>query len=159
NNGGSLFVNGTAGGSLPAPITQSSGGLNLASNATVGAATGDGGTYEPRNGGLGPANTRKPTLRPAATLSGIFDSTTPGSFGHTNVIGTVILGNATLSLTGCGGCQGPGESWQVISNDGSDPIVGTFAGLPEGGTLINGPNGLNYTVTYAGGDGNDLVLT
>ncbi len=43
----------------------------------------------------------------------------------------------------------------TINNDGLDPIAGTFDDLPEGATInLNGP----LTITYTGGDGNDVVL-
>ena len=40
----------------------------------------------------------------------------------------------------------------VIDNTGAAPIQGTFAGLPEGATVAG------RTITYRGGDGNDIVL-
>src|SRR5262249_13563888 len=45
----------------------------------------------------------------------------------------------------------------LIANDGTDAVVGTFAGLPEGtvGTL----NGILFSISYRGGDGNDVTLT
>jgi hypothetical protein len=43
----------------------------------------------------------------------------------------------------------------LIDNDGSDLISGTFDSAPEGTTY--GP-GDAWTLTYVGGDGNDLVL-
>src|ERR1051326_3225033 len=45
----------------------------------------------------------------------------------------------------------------IIDNDGTDPVVGTFAGLPEGATFKAGS--YTYWITYKGGDGNDVVLT
>jgi hypothetical protein len=43
----------------------------------------------------------------------------------------------------------------------SNPISGTFANLPQGGTISANYAGQTYSFTanYAGGDGNDLVLT
>jgi uncharacterized repeat protein (TIGR03803 family) len=43
----------------------------------------------------------------------------------------------------------------------SNPITGTFANLPQGGTISATYNGTTYwfQANYAGGDGNDLVLT
>ena len=46
----------------------------------------------------------------------------------------------------------------MVNNDGSaDPIGSTFAGLAEGATVLVG--GIPFTLTYQGGDGNDVVLT
>ena len=46
----------------------------------------------------------------------------------------------------------------IIDNDGTDPVAGTFAGLPEGRVGRLGTNGI-YHITYTGGDGNDVVIT
>ncbi len=45
----------------------------------------------------------------------------------------------------------------IIDNDGTDPVVGTFTGRPEGSHFI--VNGLTYYISYHGGDGNDVVLS
>ena len=50
-----------------------------------------------------------------------------------------------------------GTSFTVISNTSAGPISGTFSNLPDGGTIIAGPNTLQ--ANYEGGDGNDLTLT
>lgn len=55
------------------------------------------------------------------------------------------------------------DSIVLLLNDGTDPIIGTFAGLPEGGGIPIG-NGLALQVTYlANGDGgavgNDFGVT
>src|SRR5207244_4487626 len=39
----------------------------------------------------------------------------------------------------------------------TDPVGGTFAGLPEGAAVSVGVR--NFTVSYHGGDGNDVTLT
>ena len=43
----------------------------------------------------------------------------------------------------------------------SNPIIGTFTNLPQGGTISASYGGTTYffQANYAGGDGNDLVLT
>jgi len=83
--------------------------------------------------------------------------TVPGlSYAQQAVTGTVNLGGAKLQpmLT-----FNPGASNQfvIISNDGVDPVVGTFAGLPEGATFATGNT--VFKISYHGGDGNDVVLT
>jgi len=45
----------------------------------------------------------------------------------------------------------------LVSNDLADAVTGTFNGLAEGATVTAGTN--NFTVSYKGGDGNDVVLT
>jgi hypothetical protein len=50
-----------------------------------------------------------------------------------------------------------GTSFTLINNDGTDAVVGTFKGLPEGATLTSG--GMTFQISYVGGTGNDVVLT
>ena len=50
-----------------------------------------------------------------------------------------------------------GDSFVLVDNGGTDPISPTLAGLPEGGVLEIG--GQVFTISYTGGDGNDVVLT
>ena len=50
-----------------------------------------------------------------------------------------------------------GQAYTIIDNDAADAVIGTFAGIAEGGTYTN--QGVTYSVTYKGGDGNDVVLT
>ena len=45
----------------------------------------------------------------------------------------------------------------IVKNDGIDPVVGTFKGLPEGATANLG--GAQFRISYTGGTGNDVVLT
>ncbi|MBK8490834.1 MAG: hypothetical protein IPL49_08045 [Saprospirales bacterium] len=68
------------------------------------------------------------------------------------VSGTVTLGGAGLSLPAGAYFAQPGD--QIVLIDGSNPIVGQFA---EGNFATDGVN--NYYINYAGGDGNDVVLT
>ena len=52
----------------------------------------------------------------------------------------------------------PGDQFVILVNDGTDPISGTFAGLPNGTAFTVG--GTSFLISYAGGDGgNDVVLT
>ncbi|HEX3110317.1 MAG TPA: Ig-like domain-containing protein, partial [Thermoanaerobaculia bacterium] len=50
-----------------------------------------------------------------------------------------------------------GQTFVVISNDGNDPVNGTFSGRPEGSVSVE--YGIQFAITYHGGDGNDVVLT
>lgn len=50
-----------------------------------------------------------------------------------------------------------GQTFEIVSNDGTDPVVGTFSNLPEGATFT--VNGYVFKISYKGGDGNDVVLT
>jgi hypothetical protein len=72
-----------------------------------------------------------------------------------------IIVNGPISLSGPlnvvvrkGGQTVP--SFKIIDNRGSAPVSGTFAGLPEGASVQAGSS--RFTITYQGGDGNDVVL-
>ncbi len=80
------------------------------------------------------------------------NGTTVGQFGAIDVTGTVTLTNSTLTLSGSHTASGA-DAIVIINNDGADAIVGTFNGLTEGATVGNG-----FTITYVGGDGNDVEL-
>jgi hypothetical protein len=51
-----------------------------------------------------------------------------------------------------------GNQYTIVRNDGTDPILGNFSGLPEG-TVFKLPSGAAFRISYQGGDGNDVVLT
>jgi hypothetical protein len=76
-------------------------------------------------------------------------------FGNLHVTGTVNLAGATLQLFASG--LSPGTELVFIENDGTDPIIGTFAGLPEG-AIITDSSG-TYRISYVAGTGNDVALT
>ena len=85
------------------------------------------------------------------------EGTTLGSqYDQTNVTGTVNVSGATLTLAGAYAPQ-PGDTFTIVANDGADAVTGTFAGLPEGATVAF--NGAQLRISYAGGTGNDIVLT
>jgi hypothetical protein len=72
------------------------------------------------------------------------------------VAGTVDLGGATLVLAGAH-VPAAGNTFVIVNNKGASAIVGTFAGLAEGATILF--NGKNLRISYVGGvDGNDVVL-
>jgi len=71
----------------------------------------------------------------------------PGLNGHDqmNVQGSVTLNNATLHLSGSSGFT-EGQRFVIIENDGTDPVTGTFAGLPNGSVLTL--NNLQFLLLY-----------
>ena len=66
-----------------------------------------------------------------------------GGFDLLRVTGAVNLTSATLNTTLYGGFAAPTTSAPliIIDNDGTDAVVGTFAGLAEGATFILGGQG------------------
>jgi hypothetical protein len=73
-----------------------------------------------------------------------------------NVTGTVNLGNAHLALIS-DLLIPPVSTFLIVDNDGNDPVIGTFLGLPEGDFVITESNA-RFRISYQGGDGNDVVL-
>jgi len=95
------------------------------------------------------------TLGALATLS--LDSVTLNQAAvhdRLAVTGIVNLGG-TLSLEGDFGPVG--VPLTILDNQGTAPIVGNFLGLPEGSTFSSG--GSQFQITYAGGTGNDVVVS
>ncbi len=82
--------------------------------------------------------------------------TAAGEFDQLKVSGAVNLNNAILdvlfSMRG-----GMSNSFTIIDNDGVDAVLGTFAGLAQ--NSIFAANGKSFRINYAGGTGNDVVLT
>jgi acetyl esterase/lipase len=92
------------------------------------------------------------------SLSGelVIDLVPGGTSDQLIVTGGVTLGG-WLGLSVPSGSISDGQSFVIIENDGNDPVNGTFSGRAEGSTFALG--GATLTITYAGGDGNDVVLT
>src|SRR3989442_1061261 len=152
---GTLFVNGTQAAS---PVSVNGGTLGGA--GTVGAitTTAAGGSVSPGQAGpgiLSSGNVNWSTGAPSFVVQ--LNGTTAGTgYDQLNVTGTVNLSGATLSGT-MGFTPPTGATFAIITNDGSDAIVGTFAGLPEGSTVVF--SGQAFKISYVGGTGNDVVLS
>ncbi|MCE5327976.1 MAG: autotransporter-associated beta strand repeat-containing protein [Planctomycetaceae bacterium] len=162
-------------------------GLLLANNST-GSATGNGIVTVKNTGTLGGSGfiTGAVTVKSGGSIApgnspgiltvtgntvfesgGIFnvqlDGATAGTeYDRLNVVGLVTVTDAILTGT-VGYAASAADKLFILTNDGSDGITGTFAGLAEGGTVNLG----TYTalITYQGnsatGDltgGNDIAL-
>ena len=85
-------------------------------------------------------------------------TTVDGGYSQLNLAGMVDLTGVLLTLSGTY-TPTVGDSFTIVNNDGSDPVLGTFMGLPEGATILNFlGSGLSATISYVAGDGNDVVL-
>jgi VCBS repeat protein len=150
---GTLQVDGTIG-----DTTVQSGAM-LDGTGTTGALTVDsGGTLAPGDD-PGTINTGNLNLQAGSNLSIEIEGTSPGVGGFSDVVvtGSVTLAG-TLSTTLLNGfTPQAGQSFEIINNDGADAVSGTFAGLAEGASFTQG--GTTYSISYAGGTGNDVVLT
>ena len=161
-NGGTLLANGTHMGG---------GSYTVASGAILGG-TGSTESMVDLNGGTLAAGVSPGILSVGDLVfddNAIFDveigGTDPGTGAGfhdlVDVTGSVsISNNVTLNLSAFGGYTPVGaESYVIISNDASDAVSGTFNSLAEGATIANflGTT-LDATITYVGGDGNDVEL-
>lgn len=157
---------------LSVPAGKLSGTSTLSGTGTL---TGSG----PVNGALVNNSSVAPDGAAVITLNGNY---TQGSTGALNVDISgpsaalseydqiVVNGTVTLGDPGNGITAGPlnvsflygyvapaGTSFTIIDNDGTDPVSGTFSGLPEGAVIAAGSN--FFRITYQGGTGNDVLLT
>ncbi|RMH10848.1 MAG: hypothetical protein D6698_17240, partial [Gammaproteobacteria bacterium] len=80
--------------------------------------------------------------------------TTPTNHDTVIVVGNVIIGGSFLEISSTGT---PAGDLTIIDNDGTDPVSGTFDGLPEGSQVVI--SGTIYFISYVGGTGNDVVLS
>ena len=77
------------------------------------------------------------------------------------VTGTLTINSgATLAMTPKGGFVPVNvQSFQIITNDGTDAVTGNFNGLPEQQAIPGFlGSGVNALITYVGGTGNDVVI-
>jgi hypothetical protein len=139
-------------------VTSVTGGT-LAGTGTTGSITATGGTVAPGDspGTLSTGNngTGDVSLNGSTLFNVELNGTAAGSFDVLNVFGAVSLGNATLNVS-LGFTPAVGNTFPIITNDGGDGITGIFNGLPEGGYFMAG--GQPFTISYVGGDGNDVAL-
>lgn len=94
-----------------------------------------------------------------ATLSIPIGSTTPGSgFPQYRVTSLASLTGTTLAVSLVGGFMpATNSTYRIIDNTSASAITGTFTGLAQGGSITVGTT--TFTISYTGGDGNDVVLT
>lgn len=70
----------------------------------------------------------------------------------------IALNNATLNVVLSSGYKiAQGDKFTIIDNKSSRPVSGTFLNQPEGSVFSVGDG--TFSITYAGGDGNDVVIT
>jgi hypothetical protein len=139
---------------MPAAIVARGQTVSIESGATLGPLTLEGAAESLRAGSEASATgivTGGLTLPAAAATKVWLTGTTPRITvnGSVHLAGTLTYGTST---------QLPSSATlTLIDNDGTDPIVGTFANLLDGSELTI--SGSRYHVSYTGGTGNDLILS
>jgi len=84
-----------------------------------------------------------------------FDLFPGGTSDQVQVTGTVSVGGS-LTVGILAGAPAVGQAITIIDNDGTDPVSGTFSGMPERAVVPLA--GQVLRISYQGGDGNDVVL-
>lgn len=120
--------------------------------------TGTFGTLAVNSGTLAPGNSiGTMTVNGAFTLSaGAVYEVEVNAAGESDKVivnGTVNLTGSVLRVLAASGDYQTSTDYTIIENDGTDAVVGTFASVTSSLAF------LIPTVFYAGGDGNDVVLT
>jgi T5SS/PEP-CTERM-associated repeat protein len=172
NNSGAHIVN--AGGGVVTfyddvvhngvEIRTNSGGRTVFFGSQSGAGPFTGTGVVEYNGDLRPGNSPARVtydgdvlLNPGSTLHAELGGTSTGQYDELTVLGQVTAGGALDVVLYNGFVPQIGNQFTVIENRGGSPIVGTFAGVPEGGTVT--ASGITFAATYLGGGGHDFVLT
>ncbi|MEY2565380.1 MAG: large repetitive protein [Verrucomicrobiota bacterium] len=111
------------------------------------------------SGAVGTLSTGSMTMTGTNVFHIDASGTASTSWDKLNVTGAVTLGTtSTLEPSIASGLVFTwGSQYTIIANDGTDAISGTFSNAANGSTITAG--GYMFTVNYAGGTGNDLVLT
>ena len=162
--GGTLLVNNTGGsGTGTGAVTVTGSGTTLGGTGIISGPVTvfEGASVAPGNGSnnTGTLQTGTLTLSPTANFRVDINGTTAGTFDQIRVnTGGVFILNSNLLVT-VGTTLSLGQTFTILNKATTGPIFGTFAGIPEGGT-VTGSNGTVFQVSYIAGDGrNDVVLT
>jgi fibronectin-binding autotransporter adhesin len=93
----------------------------------------------------------------AGTFRAELNGAAPGTgYDQLNARGTVSLAGVALNAS-LNYASAVGDQFTIINNDGSDAVIGTFTGLPQGKKLYVGKE--LFQISYTGGSGNDVVLS
>lgn len=165
-NAGTLLVNNTTGSGTGAGAVQVNAGTLGGSGSISGpVVVGDNlnaiDAYLAPGASPGILSTGSLTLNSDAALLAELRGPAPGTgYDQVHVTGSVVLNSPTLELDLLF-APDVGGQFVLIDNDADDSIVGAFAGLPEGSIWTGsfGESTYRFLVSYAGGDGNDFVLT
>ncbi len=83
------------------------------------------------------------------------NGTSTGQFDQAVVSGDVSLAGTIAGSVGY--ASAINDSFQVVQNNGPNPVVGGFSNIVSGSFVTLG--GMNFQVSNTGGSGNDVVLT
>jgi len=150
---GKLIVNGSLASAVTVDSLAALGGAG-----TVGAIT-DYGVVSP-GASAGRLNSGNVTFGSSSSLAVELNGNAVGSgYDQLNVAGSVTLTGAALSPLTVGFLPAEGDQFVIVNNNGSEAVTNTFDGLAEGAVVSDSTGKFNFRVSYAGGTGNDVVLT
>jgi fibronectin-binding autotransporter adhesin len=154
-NGGTLLVNGST--SSSSAVTVNNSGSTLGGNGTIGGSvTVNAGANLHPGTSPGILNTGSVSLVSTSNFRVDINGTTVGTqYSQLNVTGTVTLSGTCNLVVTVGGALTVNDTFTIVNNDLSDAVAGMFAQ----GSSVTGSNGDVFSINYAGGDGNDIVLT
>ncbi len=110
------------------------------------------GEVAPGNNGPGMLSAGHASLSAGSTLRIELNGPTAGTgYDRLQVANVATINGATLALQ-TNFAPAFGAQFLILTN-----AAGTFAGLPQGTTIIS--NGVRFRISYTGGDGNDVTLT
>jgi autotransporter-associated beta strand protein len=116
-----------------------------------------GATFAPDSATTNIFKTGNATFSAGSTFAVTLNGTNAGTdYDQLSATGKVNVAGATLNVN-LGFTPAIGNAFTLIQNDGTDAVVGTFAGLQEGATHVF--DGMTFQISYKGGTGNDVVLT
>ena len=156
---GNLSIDGGVVLAMTAGVSVSSTG-SLTGKGTFFGQVSVAGGLAPGNGGSGVGSGLLNLATGALTLAGTstvtMNGTTKTAFDKVAAIG-VNLAGATLALDLSAATLNAGDSITLVDNISASATAGTFAGLAQGALFT--ANGHTMQISYAGGDGNDVVVT
>ena len=136
-------------------------GSTLTGTGIVGSVTATGtNAIQPGDNSIGILRVTGPvTLGSATTLQLTMNDSVPGvTLDQLRCSSNINLGSARLSVTKAPGLNPPAyATFVILSNTTTSAIVGTFAEWPEG--AVTNLGGVEFQISYDGGDGNDVTLT
>jgi autotransporter-associated beta strand protein len=157
-NAGTLLINGNQSAATGA-VSVNNSGTTLGGIGTIGGAVtvNSGANIAPGNGGNTTAilSIGALTLAPTSNFLVDINGTIAGSgYDRLNVTtGSVTIGGGNLLVT-VGTTLSIGQAFTIVDKVSAGAVSGTFA---QGSTVTSGPYA--FSINYAGGDGNDIVLT
>ena len=141
-------------GPPPPPVPVNLEGGTLAGSGTLNSTLTNNGLVSP--GGPGAAATIDLLGDYTQTGSGVFQVDVGANYDVLGVHGNISL-DGTLQVSGLSGYDPqPNDTFVILNNEGTNPISGTFAGLPEGASF-SAADGAVFQITYQGGANHNSV--